>query len=73
MKNLKEDVHLNTVNTIDKTKVWIPQVVFSNTEQKAESLIDEKAYITVARNGPFETSKSEDLHNTHVFTGNSII
>ena len=69
MKNLKEDIYLNTVNTIDKSKIWIPQVVFSNTEQKSESSADEKAYVTVNRSGPFEPSKSEDLHNTHVFKG----
>ena len=67
--NLKQNQYLNTVNTKDKDKIWIPQVVFYNTEQKDESSTDSKAYITVDKRGDFKASSPQRLHNLHFFEG----
>ena len=67
--NLKQNQYLNTVNTKDKDKIWIPQVVFYNTEQKDESSIDSKAYITVDKRGESQASSPQRLHNVHIFEG----
>lgn len=68
-QNLKEDSFLNTLNSMDKTKIWIPEVLFFNTEEKEESINDEKSYITVARLGDFQESSYELLQNTHIYQG----
>ena len=67
--NLKQNQYLNTVNTKDKDKIWIPQVVFYNTEKKEESSIDSKAYVTIDKRGKLRTSLPERLHNDHIFEG----
>lgn len=69
LKNLKQESHLNTISTLDKNKIWMPRVVYSNTEKKDESSTDDKAFVTIARKGQFESSKSESLYNTHIFRG----
>ncbi|TRY70496.1 hypothetical protein TCAL_02367 [Tigriopus californicus] len=68
-QNLKEDSFLNTLNSMDKKKIWIPEVLFFNTEEKEESINDEKSYITVARLGHFQESSYELLQNTHIYKG----
>lgn len=67
---MKAESHFNTISSFDKDKIWMPQVVYINTEKKEESSVDGKAYVTVERKGQYESSKSESLYNTHIFKGN---
>ena len=67
--NLKDNNNLNTVNREDKSKIWIPEVIFFNTEDKEESQYDSKAYITIERRGNFEESTMQCLSNTQSFKG----
>ena len=48
-KNLKTNRNLNTLTPTEKEIIWIPGVVFFDTETKAVSLNDEKAFATVTR------------------------
>ena len=49
--------------------IWIPQLIFHNTDVKTESLNDEKAYATVKRNGSYTRRPDNHLHNAYLYEG----
>ena len=69
MLNLKEDEDLNTLTPEFRSKLWMPEVVFYNTEEKLESLNDGKAFATIRRDGSFTRSDEQALRNSYIFRG----
>ncbi len=69
MYNLKDDTDLNTLTTEERDSIWIPQVVFFNTEEKISTLSDEKSYLTVAKFGSYKRSNVAHLDNAFVYKG----
>lgn len=67
--NLKDDKDINTLTMDFRNKIWIPEVVFSNTQSKMESLNDEKAFVTIERRGEFRLSPRDQLYNSLIFQG----
>ncbi len=51
--------------------MWVPEVIFHNTEAKVESIIDGKAFTTVKRHGEPTYPNLEQLHNAHIYPGKS--
>ena len=45
---MKENVNMNTLTRAEKKKIWVPQLVFFNTEEKVTTINDDKAF-TVTR------------------------
>ena len=45
--NLKEDHHLNLMSYAEQTGIWVPDIIFVNTEDKFVTLNDIKAHIVV--------------------------
>ena len=48
--NLKEDVEMNTLANRERSIIWVPTIIFSNTEEDLTSKNDEKAFAKVFRN-----------------------
>ena len=69
MTNLNENDHLNTLTLESRQEIWIPQVVFYNTEIKTESLNDVKAFATVHRQGDYLRESGSKLHNAYLYKG----
>ncbi len=69
MTNLNADEHLNTLTLESRQEIWIPQIVFYNTEIKTESLNDVKAFATVDRTGNYIREQSSKLHNAYLYKG----
>ncbi len=69
MLNLKEKEAINFLNYQDRKKIWVPEIIFHNTESKIESLIDHKAFATVFRNGSFIRRSLTHLHNAYLYDG----
>ncbi len=67
--NLKMDKDLNTLIPLYRNKIWIPELVFYNTQKKLESLNDEKAFATISRQGSFKRSSQSELQNAYIFKG----
>jgi hypothetical protein len=67
--NLKEETNLNTLIPLFRESIWIPEIVFYNTEDKFESLNDEKSYAFIERRGDFIQSPREQLENAYIFKG----
>ena len=73
--NLKDNSFLNTLGQDEKNKIWVPEIVFYNTEKKDESLNDMKSYIVIQREGDNEQTEMTSIHNGNIFNGeeNSIV
>ncbi len=69
MYNLKMDRDLNTLTQGFRNKIWIPEVVFYNTQDKHESQNDGKAFATIAREGKYRQSPRSELENAFTFKG----
>ena len=52
-KNLKEDISLNSFLPSEVENVWVPELTFSNTEEKPTTIVDERASISVQKIGRF--------------------
>ncbi len=65
--NLKSQEAKNFMNLESRSRIWTPQLIFHNTENKIESLIDDKAFATVLRNGSFTRRDLTHLHNAYLY------
>jgi len=50
-------------------KIWIPQIIFANTESNIVTTLDEKSIGKVIRNGTFKRSLLEEDENIYKFRG----
>ena len=41
---MKKNVNMNTLTRMEKESIWVPQLVFSNTEDKGTTINDAKAF-----------------------------
>ncbi len=67
--NLKKNRDLNTLTSDERHQIWIPQVVFDNTKDKAESLNDQKSFVTVQKAGSFIRADMTELQNSYIYKG----
>ena len=47
---MKTDIEMNTLIFEEKTKIWVPTIIFSNTRQDLTSTNDKKSFVKVNRN-----------------------
>ena len=47
--NLKHDIDMNTLSTAEKSIIWVPKIVFSNTREDLTSKNDKKSFVKVFR------------------------
>jgi len=66
MVDLNAEDDLNTLTLESRKEIWIPQLIFYNTEVKTETVNDEKAFATVKKSGNFSRRPTSDLHNAYL-------
>ena len=69
MLNLKDEFNLNTLTNTIKNEIWIPEVIFHNTQSKLKSLNDAESFITIDRQGDFVRSERSSLQNAFTYQG----
>ena len=69
MYNLKMDKDLNTLTQEFRNMIWIPEIVFYNTQKKVKSRNDEDAFATITRMGKYQGSPRSQLENALFFKG----
>ncbi len=69
MVDLHEKSIYNSLSLQARRDIWIPQLVFHNTDIKKETLNDEKAFATVDRQGSYERRGPTYLHNAYLYRG----
>ena len=71
--NLKEDKYMNSLNQEDINKLWLPMVIYANTDQKETTRLGEnwewRTNIFVYREGGFSISSDEVVDETRIFEG----
>ena len=69
--NLKRDANQNVLSEIEWSRIWVPRIIFDNTEATEESVMDKKSIIRVLANENF-THTTTDFHhhqNIYIFNG----
>ena len=68
-KNLKQDINLNRLLPFEVKYIWVPELVFPNTEERTTSIVDDKTSISVERHGNFKLSELSENENIQNFKG----
>ena len=73
--NLKEERSLNSLSREEIDQIWIPYVVFSNTENSENTKGDDESEVTISRGGNYTESSNDVIEEINIFEGieNSII
>ena len=77
--NLKSESYLNALSRDEINSLWLPLVVYLNSDQQQTTRLGENwewaTYINVKRKGDFAKSGNEVLDETYLFRGdeNSLI
>ena len=69
--NLKRDANQNLLSDVEWSRIWVPRIIFDNTEATDKSIMDRDAIIRVLANENF-THTTTDIHhhqNIYVFEG----
>ena len=69
--NLKRDANRNLLSEMEWSRIWVPRVIFDNTEAAEKSIMDKDAIIRVLANENF-THTTTDFHhhqNIYIFKG----
>ena len=67
--NLKADSGLNALSPEEKQEIWVPKLVFSNTENRLGTLVDDDSTITIERGGNYSIPDISDVENRHLYLG----
>ena len=64
--NLKPNIGMNTLSNIEKSMIWVPKIIFSNTQKDLTTKNDIKTFAKVFRNTEYNgslisTSVNEDI------------
>ena len=71
--NLKKDTYLNALTDLDIKKIWLPLIVYDNTDQKEVTRLGENwewvTRVTVTREGNFTRSPIQMVDEAEIFEG----
>ena len=72
-QNLKQDTSLNALPELDMKKLWLPMVIYANTDQKLTTRLgmewEWSTIGTVSKEGNFTRSGLDTLHEIEIFKG----
>ena len=68
-KNLKSDISLNSFLPTEVGDIWVPELIFSNTEEKPSTVVDSKTTILVQKLKDYTLSKTDENENIQYFAG----
>ena len=71
--NIKSDTSLNTLTDDDISQLWLPLVIYGNTDQKETTRLGSpwewRTIVTVNREGEFTRSSLEEVDEAEIFKG----
>ena len=68
-KNLKEEITLNNLSPSEMSSIWVPKLIFYNTETKPSTTVDEETIIFAEKQGNYKPSPIEDVENIKYYDG----
>ena len=66
---MKMNLNMNTLTTKEKGTLWVPKLVFTNTEKKDITKNDDQSFAVARRDNAFEYSDDSVKYNIFVFDG----
>ena len=66
---MKKNINMNTLTKVEKEKLWVPKVIFSNTEEKMNTKRVENAFVVVSWDSNYSHSDETEKDNNHIFEG----
>ena len=67
--NLKKNQIMTTLIFLELDDIWVPQILFSNTQHQLISKKDEKSFALVSKNGSGTMSSQEINENIEIYKG----
>ena len=67
--NLHDNPSLNTLVENEKRSIWSPSLVFQNTDNKIQTVIDKESRILVKKQGSFHINSIDNLDNVYMYEG----
>ena len=67
--DLSYDANLNILSQYQNEKLWIPTIIFKNTDNNLQTVIDNKAKVTVKKYGNYTKSSQYELIETAYYKG----
>ena len=67
--NLKESLSLNSLSLNEVVNLWIPFILFSNTEKSEFTEGDKESEMYISREGDFKGSSSDVVDEINIFEG----
>ena len=67
--DLNDDKFLNIPSQNIVERLWVPVIIFVNTEMKSETTIDNKARIVVEKKGKYTLSPTQDMEEIAYYKG----
>ena len=71
--NLKPKIYLNTLTKDDVERLWLPMVIYENTDQKERTRLGEnwewRTNVFISQEGGFTNSSDEVVDETRIFRG----
>ena len=67
--DLNDEKYLNIPSKDIIERLWVPVIIFVNTEKKSETKIDKKAKIVVEKKGKFMLSPTHDMEELAYYKG----
>ena len=67
--NLKDNIDLNNFLPSENAAIWVPELIFENTEEKPSTTIDDKTSIKIEKMGQFKPSDIAENQNIQYFAG----
>ena len=71
--NLKPQIYMNALTEDDAEKLWLPMVIYENTDQKEMTRLGEnwewRTNVFITKEGEFTISSDEVVDETRIFKG----
>ena len=69
--NLKDNSNLNGLVQTELEKIWIPKMIFANTQSNKFSNVDEKSIGMVTQKGSYTKSSIDEKENIYKYKGDT--
>ena len=71
--NLKKDIYMNSLTEDDIDLLWLPTIIYANTDQKETTRLGEnwewRTNVFISKEGEFTISSDEVVDETRIFKG----
>ena len=64
--NLKNDTTLNIMTSSEKESIWMPTLMFFNTDKKSRTIMDQETLVYIKKGGQFSINEPNEIDNIYL-------